>query len=647
MDVHEVIEVVENILFRQLSPIERLVLCQSWLGKNYSDMAQMSAYGIPYLKEIGSQLWNDLSKAIEKKVTKKNLHLVLDQCQQNDTEQQFDPLPQLSEINNIEQNNRPILARNTEIKFPGSPISANSSLYIKRPPIEELACTEISQPGCVLRIKAPRKTGKSSLLNRVLNHATSLDYKIVYLDFQEADEAIFAELNKFLRWFSANVSQQLNLSPILDQYWDEDMGSKVSCKIYFQAYLLKQINNPLVLALNEVNRVFEHPHIAQEFLPMLRFWHEQARTVENWQKLRLVVVHTTEVYIPLKLNQSPFNVGLSIKLPQFTTEQVQDLAERYGLNWHSNETQQLMAIVGGHPYLVGIALYHLCRSEITLQDLLESASTPAGIYNDHLRGHLSMLRNETQLASALQQVITASESIELEAIVAYKLESMGLVQLDGNQATSSCELYRLYFGKQLGEEHQTDNFSTVLEGNKLDLKNSNNIDELTRLANRGYFNQYLEIQWQQLAQKNSSLSLILCDIDYFRFYNQAYGYLAGETCLQQIAITIQNCIRQPQAILARYGGEEFAIILPEINVLDALEIAEKIRENVKSLAIAHDQNKIGGFPASVLTVSLGVAEITPTPQTSTEQFLSVATQALLEAKRQGHDRVFQASQLAE
>ena len=173
-----------------------------------------------------------------------------------------------------------------------------------------------------------------------------------------------------------------------------------------------------MLVLNEVNHVFEHPHIAQEFLPMLRFWHEQARTIDTWQKLRLVVVHTTEVYISLKLNQSPFNIGLSIKLPQFTSEQVQDLAKRYGLNWQGNETQQLMAMVRGHPYLVGIALYHLGRGEMTLPDLLQAAATTAGIYNDHLRSHLAMLRNESQLTSALQQVISTSESVQLEAIIA-------------------------------------------------------------------------------------------------------------------------------------------------------------------------------------------------------------------------------------
>ena len=107
------------------------------------------------------------------------------------TDQQFGQVLENSLTDIIEEGNSLNFIQNTEPKFPGIPVLINSPLYINRPPIEELACSEISQPGCVLRIKAPRKMGKSSLLNRVLSHATTLDYKTVYLDFQEAEESVF------------------------------------------------------------------------------------------------------------------------------------------------------------------------------------------------------------------------------------------------------------------------------------------------------------------------------------------------------------------------------------------------------------------------------------------------------------------------
>lgn len=144
-------------------------------------------------------------------------------------------------------------------KYPSGPEPLNSIFYIPRPPIEELAYQEITQPGCFIRIKAPKEMGKSSLVYRVLAHGQTLSYQTVNLDMNRVDACILTDVDKFLRWFCKSVSVQLNLEPKLDDYWDEEIGSKLSCSIYFQAYLLERLNSPLVLALNEVNRIFEYP----------------------------------------------------------------------------------------------------------------------------------------------------------------------------------------------------------------------------------------------------------------------------------------------------------------------------------------------------------------------------------------------------
>ncbi|WP_442948661.1 AAA-like domain-containing protein [Nostoc sp.] len=457
MSVEDIQQAVERILQdKPLASIQWFVLSQSWLGKSYSEMAEASGYRNNYIKEVGSELWQDLSVALGKRVTKKNLHLALNKYLQNEIgDRENQSQHQFSEESSLEIS--PDFFSASKIEFPSGPVPLSSPFYINRPPLEELVCNEILHPGCLIRIKAPRKMGKSSLLNRMIAYAREQGYQIVYLDFQEADQDVFACLDKFLRWFCVNVSRQLNLLPSLDDFWDTEMGSKVSCKIYFEAYLLQYIDHsPVVLALNEVHRVFEHPNIAQDFLPMLRFWHEQGKQNQIWQKLRMVVVHTTEIYIPLNLNQSPFNVGITITLPPFTLNQIQNLALCYGL--HSAADSEgakrlvpLQTMVGGHPYLVSLALYHLCQEEMTLEVLLETASTPVGIYSQHLRELLNLLQKEPELMSAMQQVIATDEKVELNAIAAYKLESMGLVQLNGNQAHTMCELYRLYFSQQLGK----------------------------------------------------------------------------------------------------------------------------------------------------------------------------------------------------
>ncbi|MBZ8181295.1 AAA-like domain-containing protein [Oscillatoria salina] len=621
MSVDKYLESIETvILSRQLSPVERLVLHQSWVGRTYTAMSQDSGYGNSYLKEIGSQLWEALSKAVGKKVTKKNLNLVLSEYLEKQT-----------------QTNVVVAIPKLAHPSPGAALAAKSPLYVNRPPVEELACAEISQPGCLLQIKAPRKMGKTSLLNQIVGCARDWNYHVVYLDFQETEEAVFLTLDKFLRWFCLNISRQLNLEPRLEDYWDEEMGSKVSCKIYINNYILKKIDRPIILAFNELNRIFDRREIVQEFLPMLRFWHEQAQRFKSWQKLRLVLVQSTEIYFQIKLNQSPFNVGLSLRLPQFNLEQVRELALRYGLTWlDNNQLKEIMAMVGGHPYLVNLAFYYLRREKILLEELLQVAPTPAGIYSNHLRGYLTMLRDEPQLKLALQQVVNAGENVKLEAITAYKLESMGLIELEGFSAKPSCELYRLYFRQQLGREREEKDRQILQRFSR----KANKVDELTQLANRNYFQEYLETQWQQCQENSSFLSMLFCNIDYFDFYSKAFGEEAAATCIQQIGITIDDCVmRYPSALVGRYESTKFGVLLPGVDQISAVAIAENIRQSVKALAIAHDRSVYDGFPEDVLTVSIGGESQIPQQHFSSDLLIMAVNEVLVLAKKEGGNRV--------
>jgi diguanylate cyclase (GGDEF)-like protein len=676
--VEQLLKNIGRILqHKPLDSIQQFVLCQSWQGKTYSEMAKESGYGSDYIKQVGSQLWLELSEALGEKVTKKNLYIVLSKLDQEEIPQEENQ-PQQKFTEDIKaEKTSPDLVTVSEIKFPNGPMPLDSFLYINRPPLEELVCSEIMQPGCLMRIKAPRKTGKSSLLNRIIAHAKAQDYQAVCLDFQEADEAVFVSLDKFLRWFCINISRQLNLAPNLDDYWDAEMGSKVSCKIYFEAYLLEQIDSPIVLALNEVNLVFEHPNIAQDFLPMLRFWHEQSKQDKIWQKLRLVVVHTTEIYIPLKLNQSPFNVGVTVPLPPFSLKQVQNLAERYGLSWAASEQgaqrlTPLQAMVGGHPYLTSLALYHLRQGKMTLEKLLETASTPVGIYSQHLRELLSLLQAEPELISAMQQVVSTTRLNQLDAIAAYKLESMGLVQLDSVSAHPSCELYRLYFSQEILKQNDAHHQALLLEEQPQQAKGRYD-NALGKFVNLHYFKKYLETKWQNCLIKPSLLSVILCEIDYFKFYSDSYGYQAANSSLQLISNTIYECLKYQATLIAHYDETKFAVILPQIDAWGAVGIAENIRERIKELAIAHidpspevssqlqrifdyvdaktkmwygarnaiaqTKSQFDGIPAYGLTVSLGIATATPNHQNTSAMLIAAAEEALFQAKRKGRNCV--------
>ena len=331
-------------------------------------------------------------------------------------------------------------------------VPLDSPFYVERSPIELLCYESILQPGALIRIKAPKQMGKTSLMARILQQARVQELKTVTLSFQLADASVFTDLTRFLQWFCAIVTRSLGLPNQLAEYWDDIFGSNYNCTDYFENYLLAEIDSPVILALDEVDVVFNYPEIATDFFGLLRAWYEKAKYGDDssvvWQKMRLVVVHSTEVYIPLNINQSPFNVGLSIELPELTREQVQDLATRHELDWTVKEVEQLMALIGGNPYLVQVALHHMSCQDITLDQLLETAVDENGIYGDYLRQQLWNLKQYPDLVSALTRVVLSHTPVELEPVQAFKLQSMGLVQ-GKDRVMPSCNLYRQYFSDRL------------------------------------------------------------------------------------------------------------------------------------------------------------------------------------------------------
>lgn len=342
-----------------------------------------------------------------------------------------------------------------EPELPNGQVRLASAFYVERVPYEAQCYREIGRPGALIRIKAPRQMGKTSLMARILAQAKEQGYRTVPLSFQHADSSVFTSLNELLQWFCAKITRKLKLPHQIDDYWSDMYGSKDNCTAYFEDCLLSATEQPLVLGLDEVDRVFQYPTIADDFFGLLRAWYEEAGYGDTgsdlWEKLRMVVVHSTEVYIPLDINQSPFNVGLPIELSEFSREQVQNLTQRHGLNWNSTQVEQLMSIVGGHPYLVRVALYNIAQQEITLTQLLDIAPTEASLYGDHLRRHLWNLQQHPKLASAFTQVVTTNEPVELESMLAFKLHSLGLVKLQGNFVTPRFNLYRQYFRDKLSD----------------------------------------------------------------------------------------------------------------------------------------------------------------------------------------------------
>ena len=334
-------------------------------------------------------------------------------------------------------------------ELPGGQVPLNSFFYIERSAIANRCYNTIREPGTLIRIHSPRQMGKTSLMARILHQARAEGYRTVTLSFQLASSNIFTNLDRFLQWFCASVGKSLGLPNRLTDYWDDILGSNSSATDYFENYLLAEINSPLLLALDEFDSLCQYPEIASDFLGLLRNWYEKGKLGNSlshvWQKLRLLVVHSNAINISQNIHLSPFNIGLSIELPEFTPEQVQDLANRHGLNWDNDKVEKLMSLVGGYPYLVQKALYHIAHQDVTLEELMPKSATKGRVYGEHLHQQLSNLQLYPELLVALNQVVSAAKPVELNRVPALKLRSMGLVRLMGGSVVPSCDLYRQYF----------------------------------------------------------------------------------------------------------------------------------------------------------------------------------------------------------
>ncbi|MEB3215057.1 MAG: PleD family two-component system response regulator [Nostocales cyanobacterium 94392] len=162
-----------------------------------------------------------------------------------------------------------------------------------------------------------------------------------------------------------------------------------------------------------------------------------------------------------------------------------------------------------------------------------------------------------------------------------------------------------------------------------------NMDGLTGLANRRRFDQYLNTQWMNLAGSDKPLSLILCDIDFFKPFNDKYGHPAGDLCLQKVAAVLNGAAQKNQDLVARYGGEEFAVIMPNTNAPGAVHVAALMQSGVRELQVEHLESGVSNY----VTLSLGVATTIPDFKSLPSNLILAADKALYQAKQEGRNRI--------
>ena len=161
------------------------------------------------------------------------------------------------------------------------------------------------------------------------------------------------------------------------------------------------------------------------------------------------------------------------------------------------------------------------------------------------------------------------------------------------------------------------------------------LDGLTQIPNRRRFNEYLTQQWNRLQIEQLPLALVMADIDFFKPFNDTYGHPAGDICLKRVALSLSQSLRRSSDLVARYGGEEFAIVLPATDLDGAVRLAKRVKTAIANLGIAHSGSPI----AQQVTLSLGVASLIPSEQSSPTQLIMAADQELYRAKQQGRNTI--------
>lgn len=341
-------------------------------------------------------------------------------------------------------------AQPLSLEMPEGSMDPESTFYVQRQG-DQIAMGAIQRQGVTITIKGPRQMGKSSLLLKTVDQAIQADKRVAYIDFQLFDDAALGDADRFYQQFCLTITQQLELPSRIDDFWLEELGNNQRCTRYMQTYVLKELQQPFVLAMDEVDRIFDRK-FRSDFFAMLRNWHNNRGlplpAMKVWKQFDLVLVTATEPYhLIADLHQSPFNVGEVISLKDFTAEQVADLNQRHGSPLNSGQESQLFALLNGHPYLIRKALYLAASGQKTIDEVLAKADRDDGPFGDHLRYHLFRIYDRPELVQGMLGAVQRNRC-EDERIVRL-LCAAGLIRQEGKAELPRCQLYGDYFKAHL------------------------------------------------------------------------------------------------------------------------------------------------------------------------------------------------------
>jgi len=332
---------------------------------------------------------------------------------------------------------------------PGGALPLHSTLYISRPTDEEF-CHAIARHDSIVLLKGARQAGKTSLLARGLEAARMVGAQVLLIDFQHFGPAVFATAEKLLLAMAELIVYQLDVPAKPHERWDDCLSASSNFERFLRREVLVHDDSYFVLALDEVDRLFNHIY-ASEIFGLFRCWHN-LRALDPrgpWSRLTLAIAYATEAHLFISdLNQSPFNVGTRLMLGDFTGEQVAELNDRYGGLLDDDHLARFQRLVGGHPYLAQRGLYEISKHKLSLAALEQTADRDDGPFCDHLNRLLISLRQDRALLRELRGFVLSGAKLSNDAF--YRLRSAGVLSGETpDEPRPRCELYARFLKKHL------------------------------------------------------------------------------------------------------------------------------------------------------------------------------------------------------
>ncbi|MDJ0726653.1 MAG: AAA-like domain-containing protein [Prochloraceae cyanobacterium] len=363
--------------------LEEEIIRGTWESLSYEAIATKVGISEGHVRNTASALWQWLSEGLrrlgifkEKKITKNNFKCIMIAKKEQIASLLKDAASQTEidsfiPVETFPVKLKPSIASTIPFQLPETALSADSQVYVGRIEQQKESQSAIDAPGGLVKIEGAKKTGKTSLLLRSLDYAKKKQYQTVYLDFHLVDNNIILNLEKLLKWLCASTSLQLDRPNQIDDFWDEIFGSKTSCTLYFEEYLLSKSDRPIVLALDKVDYLFADIDLALDFFGLLRAWFDKSSHNDLWKKLRLILVYC-ENKLPLNAKQSPFNIGTTILLSDFSPDEIKELALKYSIVLNDREVRDLIRVVGSLPYDVHRLIYKFAKQPQNFREFLKN-----------------------------------------------------------------------------------------------------------------------------------------------------------------------------------------------------------------------------------------------------------------------------------